>query len=115
MKADARNRELLVTKSEFLKLMRFPAEWELWEMYPDELFEIQISKYQLGHEDGSEHDRNGAFHWWIKQSPSRDQLRRLFRLAHLDPDRHMANDVRERLRSADNYIYELEAGLEDEL
>jgi len=91
--------------------MNFPAEWELWGMYPDELFDTQMSRHRPGHEDGSEHDRNGAFQWWIRKSPSKDQLSKLLKLTYLDPDSHMANDVRDRLRRAENYDKELEVGL----
>ena len=111
MTTDVRNRGFSMTKNEFLKLMNFPAEWELWEMYPDELYETQISRYRSGHEDGSEHDRNGAFHWWIRKNPNSDQLRKLLKLTYLDPDIHMAEDVRERLRRVENYIKELEVDL----
>ena len=100
-----------MTKGEFLKLMNFPDEWELWGMYPDELYEKQRSRYRPGHEEASEHDRNGAFQWWIRKNPSTDHLRNLLRLTYLDPDNHMAGDVRERLRRADNYTEELEADL----
>ena len=52
-----------MTKDQFLSLMGFPKEWDVWGMYPDELFEAQLSLYQPGDEQGAEHDRNGAFHW----------------------------------------------------
>ena len=51
-----------MTKIEFLKLMRFPTEWDTLGMYPDELFAFQLAHYEPGHEEGAEHDRNGAFH-----------------------------------------------------
>jgi hypothetical protein len=89
-----------MTKDEFLKLMRFPAEWATLGMYPDELFQWQRSGYQPGHEDGAEHDRNGAFHWWLRRSPTKPELEKLVRLAALDPDRALGEDLRKYFRKA---------------
>lgn len=99
---------MVMEKSGFLKLMGYPAEWEHWNMYPDELFEMQLSRYESGHEQGAEHDRNGAFHWWIKKRPTKDQLRKLINLTYLDPDPPMAEDVRAHLRKLDNYEAQME-------
>lgn len=82
-----------MTKEEFLGLMRFPAEWKAWGMYPEELFHGQLAQYEPGDERGSEHDRNGAFHWWLKRNPDLDVLWKLQALAKLDPDRLMAQDA----------------------
>ncbi len=87
-------------KSEFLKLMNFPADWLTLEMYPDELSVMQSNGYVPGHENGSEHDRNGAFHWWLKREPSKVQLIKLVSLTRVDPDQHMAEDVRMRIGKA---------------
>ena len=95
-------------------LMKFPLEWISWGMYPDELFEWQISGYRPGHEDGSEHDRNGAFHWWLRRSPTQDELDKLLRLAALDPDQLLGNDVRKYIRQALNFNEKLSA-LDSEL
>lgn len=92
-----------ITKADFLKLMRFPAEWHDWGMYPQELFEIQKNDYKNGNELASEHTRFGAFIWWIHNNPSAKELTTLFLLTYVDPDQFMANDARQRLRSADNY------------
>lgn len=103
-----------MTKIEFLKLMSFPAEWDSLGMYPDELFQWQLSGYRLGHEDAAEHDRNGAFHWWLRRYPTRDQLERLLKLAILDPDPHIGADVRRYIRMApafDAQLSKLEAEL----
>jgi len=89
-----------MTKSEFLKLMRFPEEWNAFGMYPDELFRWQVAEYQVGHEDAAEHDRNGAFHWWLKRNPTRSQLERLMQLAIIDPDAHLSTDVLRYIRAA---------------
>ena len=83
-----------MTKDEFLILMRFPIQWKEWDMYPDELFEGQVSRYVLGNETGSEHDRNEAFHWWLKRELSRDQFEKLEKLTYLDPDAGLGSDVR---------------------
>lgn len=83
-----------VTKVEFLTLMRFPMEWLSWNLYPDELFEGQFGLYEPGHERGSEHDRNGAFHWWLNRDADMDTLWKLLSLTKLDPDQLMAQDAR---------------------
>lgn len=83
-----------MNKHEFLTLMQFPEEWLEWDLYPDELFEIQRSGYKQGHEEGSEHDRNGAFHWWLRQEPKASVLMQLAKLTFLDPDPLMAANVR---------------------
>ena len=103
-----------MTKSEFMKLMRYPAEWETFGMYPDDLFQSQKSRYQVGHEEGSEHDRNGAFHWWLRRRPNKDQLEKLLRLTFLDPDAALGEDVRGYIRKTpafDNDLAKLEAKL----
>jgi len=89
-----------MNKTEFLLLMKFPIEWELWGLYPDELFEAQLALYCVGDEAGSEHDRNGAFHWWLKRGPSLDILDKLALLADKDPDQVMAKDVRKYILQA---------------
>lgn len=96
-----------MTKTEFLKLMNFPQEWELLGMYPDELFMWQASGYQPGHESGSEHDRNGAFHWWFRRNPSKAQLEKLIRLAACDPDPMLGEDCRQYIHKACAFDAEL--------
>lgn len=98
-----------MTKSDFLKLMNFPSDWISLDMYPDELFEQQIRTYQPGHEEGSEHDRNGAFHWWLKRGPSRNELESLLRLAASDPDPFLREDVRKHIRRSDKFDENLAA------
>ena len=88
-----------MTKDQFLALMEFPGEWKEWGMYPDELSHAQISRYTPGNEAGAEHDRNEAFHWWIKNGMSEEQLEKLVKLTHLDPDKELGADVREQLSS----------------
>lgn len=103
-----------MTKDEFLQLMQFPEGWNSSGMYPDELFQGQISGYRVGDENAAEHDRNGAFHWWLKRNPTRAQLEQLLKLAILDPDPLMGADVRSHIRAAvafDAGLSKLEADL----
>lgn len=98
-----------MNKSDFLSLMKFPKEWSSLNMYPDELFQWQMSGYQPGHESGAEHDRNGAFHWWLRREPSKIELENLLRLAALDPDTLLGDDLRKYFRKASAYDEQLEA------
>jgi hypothetical protein len=98
-----------MTKAEFLALMRFPTEWETLGMYPDDLFSWQRAGYVPGHEQGAEHDRNGAFHWWLRRQPSKHQLTNLVRLAALDPDPMLANDLRQYIYRSKSFDHEVEA------
>lgn len=90
-------------------MMNFPMEWNTYGMYPDKLYLLQAGSYQEGDEQGSEHDRNGAFHWWLKSEPSKHELALLMKLTYLDPDQLMANDVRGYIRQAKNYDCDLES------
>jgi hypothetical protein len=103
-------------KEQFLLLMHFPREWLDWDMYPDELFGAQLKLYKRGDERASEHDRNGAFHWWLltnpegqskRKAPSKAQLKRLVKLTFLDPDKGMAADVRTYIAKAEECDQEL--------
>ena len=86
----------------FLDLMSFPKEWLEYGMYPDELFNFQLHLYQPGDEEGSEHYRNGAFHWWLKRELTTEQLSNLVKLTFLDSDSLMGNDVRDYMRFAES-------------
>lgn len=88
----------------WLELMRFPPEWVAWHMIPEALAAIQLAGYEPGHEDASEHDRHGAFQWWLKQQPAPEILVQLARLSWLDPDPLMARHVRDCIarQSGDN-------------
>ncbi len=88
------------TKFEFMHLMHIPSQWDEWGMYPDELFAEQISRYESGHEEGAEHDRNGMFHWWLRRQPTKEQLKKLAQLTLLDPDPLMGEDVRNYIRQS---------------
>jgi len=79
--------------------MNFPKEWADWEMFPEELADAAIRQYVPGQESGSEHDRNGAFHWWLRKTGDTDALVKLTKLSMLDPDPVMARDVRRHIRS----------------
>ena len=88
----------------FLKKMNYPSEWISWGMYPEELALIQRKGYRPGAEAASEHFRNGAFHWWLRAgNPSRVELEKLLKLASLDPDPLMAEDVLSHIRKAPGY------------
>jgi len=90
-------------KNDFLKKMNYPIEWDIYKMYPDELYLLQVNHYCEGDEQGSEHDRNGAFHWWLNRNPSNYELLILIKLSYLDPDQIMAEDVRSYIRKSKNY------------
>ncbi len=75
--------------------MRYPREWVEWEMLPGALVDGQIANYEPGNENASEHFRNGAFHYWLKQNPSKEILIKLVKLSFLDPDAPMAKWLRE--------------------
>jgi hypothetical protein len=87
-------------KRKFLRLMHYPSQWMDWGMYPDELFDLQMSGYKAGDERGMEHERNGAFHWWLRRNPTTKQLLKLISLTYLDPDELMAADVRRYIAKA---------------
>jgi len=89
-----------MNKSDFLSLMKFPSQWQEWGLYPDELFLGQLALYRPGDEAASEHDRNGAFHWWLKRNPDMDVLNKLLLLTQLDSDQIMAGDARKYIEKA---------------
>jgi hypothetical protein len=97
-----------VEKIDFLTLMSFPLEWAELDMYPDELFYRQLEGYEKGHEESSEHDRNGAFHWWLKQNPSKKVLTKLVILARLDPDPFLKKDILEYIKKSNYFDREIE-------
>jgi hypothetical protein len=103
-----------MNKSEFLSLMAYPAEWLEWNMYPDELLEKQLHMYREGDERGAEHDRNGAFHWWLKQRITADQLKKLVLLTFKDPDPIMAQDVRKHIEGRNDLPQDVRALLRAE-
>jgi len=74
--------------------MRFPKEWKDYGLIPEVLLSQLIATYEAGMENASEHDRNGVFHWWLKNSPDKTVLTQLIALSYLDPDQLMAADVR---------------------
>jgi len=80
-------------KAEFLSAHGFPHQWLAWNLYPDNLFDVQRAAC-AGDEDPSPHEhlRYGAFHWWLRSSLSLPEptLLPLARLAVLDPDPAMA-------------------------
>jgi len=84
-----------VNRDTYIKLMKFPAEWTEWDMLPVESIRQMIETYKPGMENASEHDRHGAFQWWLKGRPTPEQLVMLARLSWLDPDEAMGGYVRE--------------------
>lgn len=92
-----------IDRNEFLKVMQFPPQWESLGMYPEALAYIQIKGYESGHEEASEHDRCGAFHWWLKRVPTESELMKLMFLASIDPDYLMGEGIRKYIRKSDNY------------
>jgi hypothetical protein len=87
--------------------MEFPPEWQTWNMISDSWIREAMSVYEPGMEQASEHDRNGAFHWWLRGNPTEEQLARLWQLSFLDPDQIMAEDVRGFIRNASNFSKEV--------
>ena len=108
----------MIGRAEFLKVMKFPREWEELGMFPDELSNVLCPRYEAGQEAGSEHDRNGAIHWWLRQNPSREILLTLIALTQVDPDPLIAADARQyiaRSENADDEIRERVARLNNQV
>ena len=84
-----------MTHADWLKLMQFPPEWMAWQLIPAELATVQLASYEPGHEGAPEHDRHGAFQWWLKREPTPEVLVHLAQLSWLDPDQPMGGYVRE--------------------
>jgi hypothetical protein len=87
-----------MTHEEWLQRMRFPRQWTEWGLIPAALAAKQLAGYASEHEASPEHDRHGAFQWWLRQSPSPAVLVQLARLTWLDPDQEMGAYVRECIR-----------------
>ena len=95
----------------WLHLMKFPEEWTTWNLLPAELRELQISGYEPGHEEASEHDRHGAFQWWLQRDPSPETLILLAQLSWLDPDQKMGGGVRKTISKHPAYNLSVEQAL----
>ena len=101
-----------MNRAEFLKLMEFPGEWELWNMIPPDWLSGAMEEYRPGQEESPEHYRNGAFHWWIRSEPSKQDLITLARLSLIDPEQIMAvEDWQVEIRKATNFCEEVETAL----
>ncbi|EIV4795769.1 hypothetical protein L8252_004999, partial [Salmonella enterica] len=75
----------------------------------------QLNGYEVGHEDSSDHDRNGAFHWWLKKKPSKDELMklvRLVRLALIDPDQFLSEDIIRYIKKSSHFDRDVDALIE---
>ena len=80
------------TKSEITEIdNRFYDQWYA----AIDVVEQLVRTYEAGQEQASEHDRHGVFQWWLRQSPTSDELLALVRLSWLDPDATMGGYVRE--------------------
>ncbi len=99
---------MTLSKKEFLTLMKFPNEWDKWDMYPEDLAEIQIAHYKPGNERSSEHFRFGAFRWWEVYANSKEDLKKLVALSYLDSDQGMASHARERMKESKFFDEEIE-------
>ena len=86
------------SKQRFVDLMRYPQAWLSWGMYPDALFQLQVSNYEPGSEAAPEHYRYGAFRWWVSRSLSEKHIAKYVALTFLDSDQVMANAARSDLR-----------------
>ena len=93
--------------------MQFPKEWFELDMFLEDFADFYIARYELGQEESSEHTRSGAFHWWLKRNPSKEQLIKLARLTFVDPDPLMAADVRSYIAKADNCDKEVIAFMQE--
>jgi len=100
-----------MSRSEFLKLMRFPSAWLDLGMYPNSLFAMQLASYTPGAEAAPEHFRFGAFLWWLSQQPTEHQLVSLATLSRIDPDALMATDAQQRIRQSPGFSPQVEAAL----
>jgi hypothetical protein len=98
--------------ADWLELMRFPPEWMAWHMIPEALATIQLAGYEPGHEDASEHDRHGAFQWWLKRESDPETLIRLVKLSWLDPDVLMGRSVRKCIAELPNCNSEVRIALD---
>lgn len=86
-----------ISKEAFLKLLNYPSQWLGLDMYPDELFQLQLSYYDLGSERASEHYRCSAFYWWLHQKLNSEIIRKYTELTYLDPDSLMGESARQDL------------------
>lgn len=75
-----------MTRNDFIRLMQYPREWQVWNMLPDDLIDAQMAEYRPGDERDAARYRNAAFHYWLQTEPGKDMLLKLIRLSYLDPD-----------------------------
>lgn len=91
----------------YLALMHFHPKWNAYGLVPADYLQMLIASYEPGMERASEHDRNGVFHWWLKQSPAKDVLVKLVELSYLDADQLMADDVRRHITKSKRFDSEV--------
>jgi hypothetical protein len=90
------------TKNKLAEILHFPKEWLEWKMYPESIFFAHRKQFQPGNESDSENERNETFHHWLSKELTEDQLLKLVKLSHLDPDPTMAKDVRDHINKHKN-------------
>ena len=87
-------------KIAFARHLKYPPEWVEWNMYTDELFQVQLGSYQHDEDIGEgEHYRYGAFRYWLQRKLTTVQSENLVKLSFLDPDQFMARNVRQEILS----------------
>ena len=105
-------------KKEFMDFLDFPSEWLEFDLYSDELFEIQMEHFlkddDLSEDErerklflkkygwGSEHYRYGAF-WWVVKVMGYSVLDKLMLVMEKDPDEPMRWAVTKDLVKLKNY------------
>jgi hypothetical protein len=95
---------------DYLELMRFPTEWQEWDMVPDDDYIAdRIFHLKPGNEHTPEHARHEAFHYWLAREPSSDQLQLLAKLSLLDPDAEMGESIRAEILKLGNCTDDLRA------
>ena len=90
-----------MNKLDFLKLMEFPEAWR--DMYPDELYNIQLGCYKPGDERSPEHFRYGAFLWWLKNRLSHDDIVKIKNLAEQEEEFGIRDEILGMIRNAEAY------------
>lgn len=104
--------DIEIDKKTFAKLMGYPHQWLRWSMYPDEVFQSQLSSYETDSKMSSEQYRYETFCWWLQQDLSFIAVQKLIKLSRYDPDKDMGNLMRRMLtKTVFNYNISKEAFL----
>ncbi|MDH3257376.1 MAG: hypothetical protein OEM27_07145 [Nitrospinota bacterium] len=75
-----------LNKKEFLEKCRFPIEWQVWDMLPNEMLEKLYKLYQSNMEEdsteaGYRNFRLDAFFYWLERDLTEEQVQNLYRLS----------------------------------